>query len=184
MNNLNVLTLKNAPDKSQKLLQNSIKSFGVVANLHGVLAVSPPTLEAYQRLHALALESSFSKEELTVVWQSINVEHECHYCIPGHTMIAHSMKVDNDLIGALENRQSMPDEKLQVLQDTTLEILRNRGKLSSNNVERFYAAGYGPQQLVEIILVLSQKVISNYVNHLADTPVDEFVSKFTQEKNR
>jgi hypothetical protein len=36
----------------------------------------------------------FNEEELTVVWQSINVEHACHYCVPAHTGIAAMMKVD------------------------------------------------------------------------------------------
>lgn len=182
MNNLDVLTIETATDKSKELLNNSIKSFGVVPNLHGVLAVSPSTLEAYQQLHALALDSSFTKEELTIVWQSINVEHDCHYCIPGHAMIAHSMKIDSTLIDALENKQPMPTEKFRILQNTTLKILQNRGKISADDVEEFYKAGYGPQQLVEIILVLSQKVISNYVNHLADTPVDGFVKDFLKVK--
>ena len=39
-------------------------------------------------------ETSFDKDELTVVWQTINVEHACHYCVPAHTGIAKMMKVD------------------------------------------------------------------------------------------
>jgi hypothetical protein len=45
---------------------------------------SPGILDAYQQLHELFVNSSFNEEELTVVWQSINVEHACHYCVPAH----------------------------------------------------------------------------------------------------
>ncbi|MGB2685191.1 MAG: carboxymuconolactone decarboxylase family protein, partial [Olleya sp.] len=43
-------------------------------------------------------------------------------------------------------------------------------------------AGYGEQQVLEIILGLSQKVISNYTNHIANTPVDEAFQKFAWSK--
>jgi hypothetical protein len=43
----------------------------------------------------------------------------------------------------------------------------------------FFIAGYGQQQVLEVILGLSQKVISNYVNHVADTPVDAMFEQFT-----
>lgn len=52
------------------------------------MAEAPGLLEGYQRLHQLFLDSSFDDEEVTVVWQTINVEHACHYCVPAHTGIA------------------------------------------------------------------------------------------------
>ena len=74
---------------------------GRVPGLFGVLAESPNTLKAYTQLHQAFSDSSFDAEELTVVWQTINVEHECHYCVPAHTGIAHSMKVDPAITEAL-----------------------------------------------------------------------------------
>ncbi len=74
----------------------------------------------------------------------------------------------------------MPNEKLQVLHDTTLALVRNRGLLSQEEVERFHGAGYGRQQLLEIVLGVSQKVMSNYINHLAHTPVDDVFKAFVK----
>ncbi|MBU2963887.1 carboxymuconolactone decarboxylase family protein [Amphritea sp. 2_MG-2023] len=178
MNNLKVHTLESAPEGSQPLLQNSIKAFGSLPSLHGVMAESPVVLEAYQMLHKWFTESSFDADELTVVWQSINVEHECHYCVPAHAAIAKMMKVDDALTAALRNRQAMPNAKLQALHDTTLLIVRNRGQISEADVAAFYAAGYSPKHLLEIVLGLSQKIMSNYINHLADTPLDERFAAF------
>ena len=76
---------QSAPQPSQKLLDTSIQAFGMIPGLHAVMAEAPGLLEGYQKLHQLALDSSFDKEELTVVWQTINVEHACHYCVPAHT---------------------------------------------------------------------------------------------------
>jgi alkylhydroperoxidase family enzyme len=170
--------LKTAPQDSKPLLEQSLKEFGMIPNLHAVLAESPPALEAYQVLHGLFQQTSFDAEELTVVWQTINVEHECHYCVPAHTGIAHMMKVDPAISDALRNRTELPDNKLQVLHLTTLALVRNRGRISEQEQAELFAAGYEPRHLIEVILGLSQKVISNYVNHLADTPVDKPFQKF------
>ena len=176
-------TLESAPQQSKSLLQNSLKTFGRIPGLHSVMAESPALLEGYQLLHKLFQDTSFDAAELTVVWQTINVEHECHYCVPAHTGIAHMMKVDPILIEALRNETAMPNEKLQSLHDTTLAMVRSRGRLSDAEIEAFYAAGYGQQQLLEITLGLAQKVMSNYVNHIADTPVDEIFKRFAWQKN-
>ncbi|MCL1067539.1 carboxymuconolactone decarboxylase family protein [Shewanella olleyana] len=184
MSKFTIHNLETVPAESKAMLEQSNKAFGMVPNLHGVLAESPNTFEAYQVLHKLFSESSFNAEELTVVWQTINVEHGCTYCVPAHTAIADMMKVDSALSDALRNREAMPTAKLQALHDTTLLMVRKRGMLSDAEMEAFFAAGYGQQQLLEIILGLSQKVISNYVNHIAHTPTDAPFQKFAWEDNK
>ncbi|GAC04212.1 MAG: carboxymuconolactone decarboxylase family protein [Alteromonadaceae bacterium] len=178
MTDFTLHTVETAPEKSKPILEQSQKTNGMLPNLHAVMAEAPGLLEGYQVLHKLFMDSSFDAEELTVVWQTINVEHNCTYCVPAHTAIAHSMKVSDDLIEALRNTETMPTEKLQVLHETTLAMVRERGIVSDDVVQKFYAAGYGQRQLLEIILCLSQKVMSNYTNHVAETPLDEPFKKF------
>ncbi|OCH21376.1 carboxymuconolactone decarboxylase family protein [Aliivibrio logei] len=178
MTTFTVHTIESAPEGSKKMLEGAQKQMGRVPNLFGVLSEAPSVLQAYQQLHQAFVNTSFDAEELTVVWQSINVEHDCTYCVPAHTGIAHSMNVDPALTEALRNREAMPTEKLQALQDATLSIVRHRGNIPAEELEAFYAAGYGHQQVLEIILGLSQKVISNYTNHVAKTPLDTAFKKF------
>ena len=182
MSDFKLYTLDSAPAKAKPLLEKSIEAFGMIPNLHGVMAESPELLQAYQDLHNLALNSSFDKNELSVVWQTINVEHACHYCVPAHTAIANMMEVDEGITEALRNETPLESEKLEVLRGTTLLILRKRGVIDKADIDTFYQAGYNRQNLLDIILVLSQKVMSNYVNHLADTPVDEAFKAFTWTK--
>ena len=87
----------------------------MLPGLHGVLASSPQTLEAYKNLHNLFSNTSFDADELTVVWQTINVEHECHYCVPAHTGIAHMMKVNPEITEALRNRNFYAKRKITSL---------------------------------------------------------------------
>uniref|UniRef100_UPI00404AC098 carboxymuconolactone decarboxylase family protein n=1 Tax=Flavobacterium sp. TaxID=239 RepID=UPI00404AC098 len=182
MTTLKIHDIESAPEGSKTLLEQSLKTNGMIPGLHGVLAGAPGLLEGYQTLHKLFTESSFNKEELTVVWQSINVEHACHYCVPAHTAIANRMKVDQSISEALRNETTLENPKLEALRTFTLAITRNRGHVSSEELASFYTAGYQERQVLEIILGLSQKVISNYTNHIANTPVDAPFQKFAWKK--
>ncbi|WP_372754231.1 hypothetical protein [Labilibaculum sp.] len=70
---------------------------------------------------------------------------------------------------------------LQCLQQNykhcTLSVVRNRGTVNQADLEAFFAAGYKQRHISEIILGLSQKVISNYTNRVAETPVDTGLKK-------
>lgn len=182
MTTLKVHTIESAPEASKPLLESSQKAYGMIPGLHGVLAGAPNILKAYQTLHELFVDSSFNNEELTVVWQTINVEHACHYCVPAHTGIAHMMKVDNDITIALRDETPLENPELEALRAMTLTMVRNRGNVSQEELGAFYAAGYEEQQVLEIILGLSQKTISNYANHIANTPVDAGFQKFAWSK--
>ncbi|MEM8704229.1 MAG: carboxymuconolactone decarboxylase family protein, partial [Pseudomonadota bacterium] len=61
-------TRETAPEDSRALLDNSLKAFGMIPNLHAVMAESPEHLEAYQKLHELFQQTSLSVVEQTVVW--------------------------------------------------------------------------------------------------------------------
>ncbi|MGD6734831.1 carboxymuconolactone decarboxylase family protein [Photobacterium leiognathi subsp. mandapamensis] len=182
MTGFTIHTIETAPQSAQPILLNAKKTMGSIPNLIATLAESPQLLKAYTELHQLFTETSFDKEELTVVWQTINVEHECHYCVPAHTLIAHSMKVNPVVIEALRNNDELPTPKLQALKDFTLSLTRKRGNVSEEELQAFYQAGYEHKQVLEIILGLSQKVISNYVNRVAKTPVDPMFQKFSWTK--
>jgi len=178
MNRFTLHTMDTAPKEAKRSLKGSLDAFGMIPNLHAVLAESPATLRAYQQLHRLVLESSFNDEEKTVVWQTINVEHGCTYCVPAHSAIARSMEVSPAIDNALREREPLSNPKLEALRSFTLAVLRDRGRVTATTIEAFIDAGYDNQQVLEVVLVLSQKVMSNYINHLAETPADEAFSPF------
>jgi|TARA_R110000744_G_scaffold287475_3_gene398622 alkylhydroperoxidase family enzyme len=172
--------ISTASDEVKPDLEKSEKAFGFVPGLHKVLAESPTVLRAYKVLHTEFQNTSFDAAELTVVWQTINLYHKCHYCLPAHTGIAHMMNVDQSIIDSLSNGEPLSDEKLRVLQETTRAIVDQRGDLSDKQVSRFKEVGYGNEQLLEIVLGLAQKTVSNYANKMAETPVDEPFLKFVK----
>jgi len=175
-------TQDSAPSESKVQLEGSLKAFGMIPNLHAVMAEAPNVLKAYKLLHDLFQNTSFNNDELTVIWQTINVEHGCLYCVPAHTGIAKMMGVDDAITDALRNNTKLPSEKLQVLHEVTLSLVRERGKPDQLVIAAFYQAGYESRQLLEIVLGVSQKVMSNYINHLAATPVDNAFEEFIWSK--
>lgn len=175
--------LETAPEASKPLLEASQKAFGRLPGLHKVLAESPQTYEGYQLLHKLFTETDFDADELTVVWQSINVEHACHYCVPAHTGIAKMMKVSDDITDALRNETPLASDKLEALRTFTIQMVRSRGNVTDAQIDAFFAAGYSHRAVLDVILGLAQKTISNYVNHVAVTPVDEVFHPLKWERS-
>ena len=171
-----------APDDSKPLLAKSQKAFGMVPGLHAVMAEAPGLLDAYQQVHELFLNSSFDKDEITVVWQTVNVENNCHYCVPAHTGIAKAMGVDDAITEALRNETPLPNARLEALRDFTLSVVRDRGNVDDAKVQAFLDAGFTRRNILEVVLGYAQKVMSNYTNHLAQTPVDKPFQKFAWQK--
>ena len=174
--------LDSAPEASKPLLEKSQKAFGRLPGLHKVLAESPQAYEGYQVLHKLFTETDFNAVELTVVWQAINVENECHYCVPAHTGIAKMMKVSEEISEALRNETALPTPKLEALRTFTVQMFRNRGNVNDAQMQAFFDAGYGHRAVLDVILGMAQKTMSNYVNHVAQTPVDEVFKPLAWER--
>ena len=171
-NSFIVHTLESAPTGARLLLEKSLSDWGMIPNLHAVLAEAPEVLAAYQDLHANFSRTSLSSTERHVVWLTINVENECHYCVPAHTMMAKLDNVSDKIISAVRNRLPITDQKLEALHVFTTTVVQKRGKLSDADLENFFAAGYTKQNVLEIILGVAQKVLSNYSNHITKVPVD------------
>ena len=167
-----------APSESKQLLEKVKASSGMIPGLYAVLAESPEALKAYVELGKIFGQSSLSDEEKTVVWQTINVEHECKFCVPAHTLVAKLMKVDEAITNALRDKTLLPNEKLEKLREFTLILVRNRGKASEEEVSAFIEAGFTRKNILEVIVGISQKVLSNYTNYIARTPLNKEFQPF------
>ncbi len=169
------------PGRALRCVRGSAR--GLLHQALGHYPEAPALLDGYKHLHRLfGEETSFDKDEITVVWQTINVEHDCHYCVPAHTGIAKMMKVDDAILDALRDETSLPDAHLEALRTFSLQVVRQRGDVTDAQVQTFLDAGYSRRQILEVVLGVAQKVMSNYTNHLAQTPVDEPMQAFAWEK--
>jgi AhpD family alkylhydroperoxidase len=171
-------TVESAPEGSQPLLEQSLMAWRMIPNLHAVMAESPQLLQAYQDLHHLFTQTSLTAVERSVVWLTVSTANECHYCVPAHTAIAHMDGLEPSLIDALRSGDSLADVKLEALRQFTLALVNKRGKVSAEEQSAFLAAGYTPKHALEVLVGIAQKTLSNFMNHLADTPLDDFAKKY------
>ncbi len=161
-----------APEGSKPVLAAAQKKFGFVPNLIRVLAEAPAAAEAYTTIMDIFERSSLSDAEKQTVLLSVSFVNECEYCVAAHTMVAGMKNVPAEIIEALRSGTTLPDPKLDALAVLTRSIVETRGWPTEAAKGAFFAAGYGTGEYLEVIVGVTVKTFSNYVNHAADTPLD------------
>ena len=182
MTDFTIHTQETAPTASKPFLNKLKKFIGFVPGQYGVLAEAPKVIEAYDVLSGLFKGTSLTATEQHVVFLTINYENNCGYCMPAHTGLAKLDRVPDDVIEAIRNGAIIADTELQALRTFTAKVVQKRGWVPDDDVQSFLDAGYTQQHILEVILGLSYKVISNYTNHIANTPVDAAFKKFAWKK--
>ena len=163
-----------APEASQPFLDQVEQGFGFIPNIFRVFAESPAATEAYLSLNnILRNKTAFTAQEQEVLLLAISVTNDCGYCVAAHTGSAERAKLDPEIIESLRGGKALPDSKLNALATFACALIEKRGWVSDDDVQAFLDAGYTRQHLLDALVALSMKTISNYTNHLADTPLDE-----------
>jgi uncharacterized peroxidase-related enzyme len=175
-----------APAASAGILNGVQKAWGFVPNLHRALAESPAALEAYSTLWGIAEKTRFTAIERNIAYLSIIFENECSYCMAGHTGLSKMAHVDPAYIDAIRSGRPIADAKLEALRHFAALITRNRGVVSDEDVAAIKAAGYDNGAILDLLVLGATKLISNYTNHLVDTPLDPFMkgSQWTPPSHR
>jgi uncharacterized peroxidase-related enzyme len=184
MSEFTIHTLDTAPQASRQILQNTEKQLGFIPNLYGVFSESPTTLEAYQKLTALFDKTTFTVTERQLVLLSISRYRNCSYCLAAHGTVAKMQKIPTEIIHAVYYNQPLSDTKLEALRTFTRAVLEAEGWVKQDALQAFYQAGYQKQHVLEVVLGISFKTLSNYVNHINDTPIDaSFLSGIPDNQN-
>ena len=173
-------TIANAPEGSRETLTNIQKGFGFIPNLMATFANSPAVLNGYLALDSFFQKTSFKAAEREVILLAASVENECGYCTAAHSMIAKNMlKVSGELVASIRAGNLDSDDRLIVLAATVRSIVGNRGHAPESVINRFLSAGYTKEQLLELLLGIALKTISNYTDHLFHPVLD---AAFASEK--
>ena len=173
MTQFTIHTKETAPKESLEILETTEKAYGFIPNLVAVLAESPAGVKGYRTLMDIFDESSFMPTERQVVLLAVSRYNECHYCVAAHSVIADMQKVPQDVIDAIRNDLPIADYKLEALRIFTTKVVDQRGWVSKEDIQAFLDSSYTRQQLIEVIMGVSLKTYSNYLNHIAEIPVDD-----------
>ena len=173
MSDFTTHTIDSAPQASKPFLQGAKNAYSFVPNLLGNMATAPALLEGYTTLAGIFDKTNLSETERQIILMTNNRLNGCTYCMAAHTTISQMAKVPNDVIQALRDGTPIADPKLEALRTFAAVINETRGWPTDAQVEAFLAAGYTQQTILEVILGTSLKVMSNYTNHIAETPIDK-----------
>ena len=168
-------SLQDSEGQARTVLEDSQASMGMIPNMYANMAHSPGLLSTYADGYQRFRESSgFTPTEQEVVLLTISRYNGCTYCMAAHSMIADNMSgVPAAELQALRDGSPLADDRLRALNEFTWHLLDRQGHAEKEAVERFLAAGYSERQVLEIVLAMAVKLLSNYSNHLFATPVDD-----------
>ena len=172
MTSFQVHTAATAPE-SKTVLDKAQKAFGFVPNLMGVMAESPQLAEAYLAVAGLYSQTDLTDTEREVISMTNNRLNSCEYCMAAHTTVAQMKKLPEDVIASLRDGKPIADAKLEALRVFAEKVNVSRGRPSAADVDALLAVGYTNRTVFEVVLGTSMKVLSNYTNHIAETPVDQ-----------
>jgi uncharacterized peroxidase-related enzyme len=177
---LDVMTVADAPEQSRELLQTTQARMGLVPNMYGAMANVPAVLSTYlQGYDEFRRTTTFTPTEQEVVMLAISVFNDCSYCVAAHSTVADLSKVPRAVTDAVRDGKPVDDPRLQVLREFTTTLLATRGRPGVEDLQAYLAAGFTEKQVLELLLAIAVKTLSNYTNHLFGTPVDAFFASRT-----
>lgn len=168
------VTLETAEPRARDLLEAAQSNLGFVPNMYTYMGAQPSVLAGYMQTYGDFRENSgFAPAEQEVVFLTISRTNGCDYCMAAHSMIADNKSgVPKDVLAALRAGEDLPDAKLAALSQFVETMVVTRGNPGKEAVDTFLDAGYEPKHVLGLVVAIACKTFSNYVNHLAGTPVD------------
>jgi uncharacterized peroxidase-related enzyme len=178
MAKFNVYGIDNCPEGSRDDMQSVQDNYGFLPNIYGVFAESPSVIKAYLALTNLLNAGSFSPAEQQLMLLTVSAVNGCEYCVAAHTMVGKMAQLEDTVIEAIRTGIPIPDHRMAALHHFTKLVVEKRGWLDDSEIDAFMAAGFTKAQVFEVALANSIKTLSNYINHMADTPLDEAMQAF------
>ncbi len=170
MSKFNVPTRDEVSANNQAIFDNLQKGLGFVPNLYAYYAKNETALGDYLALQNR--KSTLKAKEREVVNLVVSQYNGCKYCQSAHTALGKMNGFTEDQILELRSGSASFDSKLNALAEFTLSAVSNRGNVSEAVKENFFAAGYTEANLIDVIIVVGDKIISNYIHNLAGFAID------------
>ena len=164
-------TRDTAPADSQPLLNGVFKKFGVIPNLFRICALSPGTLTGLLSLHEANSRTLDTKtrERIAIAVAEVN---GCDYCLSAHTYIGTKLAKITTEDAALNRKGGSTDTKAGAAVRFAAKVAEFRGKVSDDDIAAVKAAGYSEAQIVEIVGLVAENVMTNFLNNVARTDID------------
>ena len=116
-------------------------------------------------------KTSLSNKEKEAVNLIVSEVNGCIYCQSAHTVIGKMNGFTDAQLLDIRNGES-DNLRLNALVKLAADLTENRGNASDDTIEDFFAQGYTNENLVDLILQISDKTAMNYLHNLTKVPVD------------
>ena len=170
MTTINVPTRAEVNPGNQAIFDQLKSGLGMVPNLYATFAHSDTALTTYMALQNA--KSSISGKAREVVNLVVSQVNECQYCLAAHTMLGKMNGFTDEQVLEIRHGQASFDTKFDALARLTKGIVQSRGHVDQALVEAFFAAGWTKENLVDAIVVIGDKTVSNYLHSTTKIPVD------------
>lgn len=170
MSTFSVPTRSEVSATNQAIFDNLEKNLGFVPNLYATFAYSDTALKDYLALQNR--KSSLKAKEREVINLVVSQINECQYCLAAHTALGKMNGFSDEQILEIREGSAAFDAKLDALAKFVKDTASNRGNANPESVEALFAAGYDKGNLVDILVVIGDKIISNYLHRITQIPVD------------
>ncbi|MEO6546608.1 MAG: carboxymuconolactone decarboxylase family protein [Ferruginibacter sp.] len=165
----NVPTREQVAPANQEIFDNLKKALGFVPNLYATIAYSGNGLSRYMAYqNAKTSLTNKEKEAVNLIVSQVN---GCIYCQSAHLVLGKMNGFSDEQLSDIRKAKS-GDEKLNALVQLAADITKNRGNANNETVDQFFAQGYTKENLVDLILQISDKTAMNYLHNLTQVPVD------------
>ncbi len=170
MSTINVPNREEVSTTNQAIFDQLKSTLGFVPNLYATYAHSENALGNY--LSFANAKTSLKAKEKEVVNLAVSEVNGCLYCLSAHTAIAKMNGFTEEQILELRAGVASFDSKLDALARLAKNITENRGNTDAAVLESFFNAGWTKENLIDTIVLVGDKTISNFINNTADTPID------------
>ncbi|MDX9912276.1 MAG: carboxymuconolactone decarboxylase family protein [Phycisphaerales bacterium] len=141
-------------------------------NIFKGMAASPALLDGYLAFSGALAKGKLSLKERETVQLAIGAANSCDYCQAAHTAIGKGGGLTDAQTVAARRGSGTGDPKLEALTKFALAMHEKRGNISDADVKAFRDAGYGDEAIGEVVANYALATLTNYFNHLNQTPVD------------
>jgi uncharacterized peroxidase-related enzyme len=170
MTHFTVPTRSEVSENNQAIFDNLQKGLGFVPNLYATFALSPTALGDYLTLQNR--KSSLSAKEREIINLVVSEVNQCIYCLSAHTTLGKMNGFSDEQILEIRSGRVTFDAKFDALAQLIREVTIQHGKPSDEVVDAFFAAGYTQANLVDALIIVGDKIISNYLHGITKIPVD------------
>jgi alkylhydroperoxidase family enzyme len=167
-----VHSLETAPEKSKPALETLRSAFGFVPNLVGAMSTSPVLIDSLVGLFGNVHGGSFSEPQVQTLLLTNAVTNAAAWPVALHTALALKEGIAAADVEAIRNGRAPKDPKLAALSILAKTLIEKRGQLDGQDVERFLAAGFGQDHLLEVIAVVAASTITNYTASVTQPPLE------------